>query len=298
MIGKRTFASLVLCALALSCFATVAQAAGKLFMWKITSDTSTVYLVGSIHMVPKDFYPLPAGMEKAFEDSSTLALEIDERKSDPMTFARAGMFLDGSDIDDHLINADTKTEFDKYAAQQDATTKLTLHKMRPWCAATTIGVIEVLKRGFDKDSGVDKHFLQAAEAKNKKVDELESAEFQLQVFSSFSDELQDKLLKSSLTDVEHMDEDARDMLAAWKRGDADLMDKVATRDEKEHPDLKPVMEKLLYERNVGMAQKIQEYLKSGKKTFVVVGAAHVVGPRGIIAMLSKDKKYKIEQVCD
>jgi uncharacterized protein YbaP (TraB family) len=291
----KRFLLSALSALALCFFANAAQAAGKLFMWKITGGTSTVYLVGSIHMVPKDFYPLPPAMEKAFSGSGTLVLEIDERKADPMVLARAGVYTNGDDIDDHLT-VETRTEFDKYAATQDAMTKMTLHRMRPWCAANTIGIIEVQKRGFDKDYGVDKHFLQEAVKENKPVEEIESIEFQLHAFADFSDDLQDKLLRSSLVDVGHMDEDAHDMLSAWKSGDAELMDKVATRDEKEEPDLKPVMEKLLYERNIGMAQKIEGYLKSGKKTFVVVGAAHLVGPRGILALLSKDKKYKIEQV--
>jgi uncharacterized protein YbaP (TraB family) len=294
MFSKRLLLSL-LSALAFYLLPQASPAANKVFMWKITSGASTVYLVGSIHMVPKDFYPLPAEIEKAFDDSSTLVLEIDERKADPASLAKVGIYTDGDDIDNHL-NADTKAEFDKYADTQDSMTRMTLHKMRPWCAANTIGILEVQKRGFDKDYGVDKHFLQEAEAKNKTVEELETIDSQIHAFSDFSDDLQDKLLKSSLVDMGHMDEDAKDMLGAWKTGDADLMDKVATRDEKENPDLQPVMEKLLYERNIGMAQKIEQYLKTGKKTFVVVGSAHVTGPRGLVALLGKTKKYKIEQV--
>lgn len=293
---RNRFQLALACALGLSCLATAAHAASKLFMWKVTSGKSTVYLAGSIHMVPKDFFPLPAAMEKAFDDSGTLVLEIDERKADPMALAKEGMYPPDDVIDNH-IKDDTKAALDKYCASLDKMTNFTLHHMKPWCAANTIGILEVQKRGFDKNLGVDKHFLNEAEERKKDVQELETVEFQLHAFADLSDDLQDKLLKSSLVDVEHTDQDAKDMVNAWKTGDAELMDNVATRDEKEHPELKPVMEKLLYDRNDGMLSKIEEYLKSGKQTFIVVGSAHLTGPRGLIALLKK-KDYKVEQVTE
>jgi uncharacterized protein YbaP (TraB family) len=299
---RNRFLLALACALGLSCIAPFANAtvtptpAQKLFMWKVSSGKSTVYLVGSIHMVPKDFFPLPAAMEKAFDDSSTLVLEIDERKADPMALAKAGVYPPEDEIGNH-IKDDTKVAFEKYCEPLDKMTNLTLHHMKPWCAANTIGILEVQKRGFDKNLGIDKHFLDEAVEKKKDVQELESIDFQLHAFDDLSEDLQDKLLKSALVDVDHTDADAKDMVSAWKSGDPDLMDKVATRDEKEHPELKPVMDKLLYERNDGMVAKIEDYLKSGKQTFVVVGSAHLTGPRGLVAQLQK-KDYRVEQISE
>lgn len=293
---RNCFLLALACALGLSCVAHDANAAQKLFMWKVTSGKSTVYLVGAIHMVPKDFFPLPSAMEKAFDDSSTLVLEIDERKADPMELAKQGVY----GADDELVNHikdDTKVAFEKYCAPLDRMTNLTLHHMKPWCAANMIGILEVQKRGFDKNLGVDKHFLDEAVEQKKDVQELESIDFQMHAFADLSEDLQDKLLKSALADVDHTDEDAKSMVNAWKAGDAELMDKVATRDEKDHPELKPVMDKLLYERNDGMLEKIEEYLKSAKQTFVVVGAAHLTGPRGLVALLRK-KDYHVDQVTE
>jgi uncharacterized protein len=268
----------------------------KLFMWKATHGKSTVYLVGSIHLVPRDFYPLPKDMEKALEDSQTLVLEI-KNPDDPSGQKKAvelGMYFDGDNIENHLSD-ETKTALSKYTANCDKMTAMALYKMRPWCASTTIELLELQKRGFDKDFGLDKHFLKEAQDQKKPVEELENAEFQLNLLSGFSEDMQDKMLKSTLLDAETIDQDTKEMLAAWKSGDLETMEKVATKAEKEHPELKPLMDKLLYERNEGMVEKIEKYLSSGKKTFVVVGAAHMVGPRGLIAQL-RDKKYKVEQV--
>lgn len=270
----------------------------RLFMWKVSSGEKELYLVGSIHMVPANFYPLPAGMEKAFDKSNVLVLEIDESKEDPqatqMYAMKAGVYLDGDSITNH-ITKDTAAEFQKWIAKCDPMTAMSLQRMKPWFASLMIPISELQKRGFDPKKGIDKHFMEQAQAQKKGIDELESSEFQLKLLSGFSEDLQDKLLMSSLVDAANTDRDATDMVNAWKTGDADLMDAVVTRDEKQHPELKPVMEKLLYDRNVGMAEKIAEYLKSGKQYFVVVGAGHLVGPRGLVALL-KQKGFTVEQV--
>jgi len=56
----------------------------------------------------------------------------------------------------------------------------------------------------------------------------------------------------------------------------------------------PVYEKLLYERNNTMATRIEGFLKAGGRYFVVVGAGHLVGKKGIIELLKK-KGYPVEQ---
>src|SRR5205085_10571190 len=98
-----------------------------------------------------------------------------------------------------------------------------------------------------------------------------------------------------LSDVENTDRDAEGMVRSWKSGDDQGMDEVVTRDERDHPELKPVMDKLLYDRNTDMEAKIEQYLESGKKYFVVVGAGHVVGKRGLVKLL-QEKKYAVEQL--
>jgi uncharacterized protein len=144
----------------------------KLFMWKATHGKSTVYLVGSIHLVPRDFYPLPKDMEKALEDSQTLVLEI-KNPDDPSGQKKAvelGMYFDGDNIENHLSD-ETKTALSKYTANCDKMTAMALYKMRPWCASTTIELLELQKRGFDKDFGLDKHFLKEAQDQKKPVGE-------------------------------------------------------------------------------------------------------------------------------
>lgn len=273
----------------------------KLFMWKVTSPKSKdsiVYLIGSIHMVRPDFYPLPKPMEEQFKNASTLVLEIDESKDDQSVMQKyameAGVYTGGDTIENH-ISAKTNEELQKYCATIDKMMAMSFVRMKPWFVSVELPVLELQKLGFDPKLGVDKHFLEEAHEQGKRVEELETAKFQLDLLSGFSEDLQDKLLLSSLLDAQRTEEDARDMVNAWKAGNDSLMNEVITRDEKEHPELEPIMQKLMYERNDDMSNKIEKYLSSGKTYFVCVGAGHVVGPKGIVQQL-KDKGFKVEQV--
>jgi uncharacterized protein len=56
----------------------------KLFLWKATSPTTEVYLLGSIHLGKKEWYPLAKEIDGAFEKSKFLVLEADPAKADQL----------------------------------------------------------------------------------------------------------------------------------------------------------------------------------------------------------------------
>src|SRR5207249_1885435 len=61
----------------------VVEQGSKLFLWKATSSTTEIYLLGSIHLGKQEFYPLAKEIEAAFERSKYLVLEADESKLEP-----------------------------------------------------------------------------------------------------------------------------------------------------------------------------------------------------------------------
>ena len=81
--------------------------------------------------------------------------------------------------------------------------------------------------------------------------------------------------------------------AAYAAGDPDALQKVL--DEQDDVGSKSLEKKLLDDRNVAMTAKMDEYLKGKEPVFVVVGAAHIIGDKGIAKQL-RDKGYKVEQV--
>jgi uncharacterized protein YbaP (TraB family) len=265
-----------------------------LLMWKVSNGKNTAYLLGSIHLVKPDFYPLAADIEKAFQKSDVLVLEIDDSKNSPGAIealsAQLGLYPPSEKMRTH-ISDETAAALDNYLKSNDL--KLPFAQMRPWFASLMVQNLELQKLGFAK--GIDSHFAEEAKAANKETDQVESAEFQVKLLSGFSDDLQDKMLNASLKDMGDTEADAGAILKAWKDGSSEEMEVAITKDEREHPELKEFWEKTLYERNIGMANKVEEYLKSGKHPFIAVGAAHLVGKRGLVQML-KDRGLTVEQI--
>ena len=167
-------------------------------------------------------------------------------------------------------------------------------RAKPWLLSLMIMQHQLKEMGFDQSKGLDQHFMQQARDTHKAIEALETADSQLRMFSSFSDELQDQLLLTALLDASKATEILDRTFAAWTSGNTEAMDELINRDVRDHPVLQPLMEKMFYERNDAMTEKIEKFLETGKTYFVAVGAGHLVGERGIVKQLRR-KNYTVEQ---
>jgi hypothetical protein len=127
----------------------------------------------------------------------------------------------------------------------------------------------------------------------QRVDELESAEFQFSIFANATEEEQQALLLTVLKDGDKTKEMIKRLQTAYISGNPDALQKIM--DEESDMGTKSLTKKLLDDRNITMAAKMDEYLKGKDSVFVVVGAAHIIGDKGIAKML-RDKGYKVDQV--
>jgi uncharacterized protein len=269
-----------------------------LFLWKATSPTNTVYLFGSVHVGEKGLYPLPAEVERAFARAKALVLEVDVTKVDEAALLRLivdkGSHPNGQTVWKELSKK-TAARLKKYCAEK----KLPLDKLekfRPWMIYLALYELEVKDLGLSEQYGIDSHFAVRAKKARLPVLELETAEAQINLLAGFPPELQEKLL-SETVEGSHTKDMTRKMIAAWKAGDVKTMEEEVLRAPvKEDKAFKPVLEKMFDERNVEMAKKIAGYLeKKGEPYFVVVGAGHLVGEKGIPQLL-RARGYKVEQL--
>jgi uncharacterized protein len=284
---------------ALLCVAVAGQAAepsaAKHFFWKVGGGKGTVYLLGTVHLGNKDLYPLPSVIEDSFKEADTLVEEIDLNSSDAkgltQDFLKRGLYLDGDTVTNHLGD-ETKTALAAYVKSGKLDANYTHAK--PWLLSLLIMQIQLKEMELDSAKGLDLHFSEEAAALHKPVTGLETADFQINLFSTFSDELQDQLLLTTLLDAQKGKELLQRTLEAWRSGDTGAMEAAITAETREHPSLEPVMDKLFYERNDAMTQQIDKFLQTPKVYFVAVGAGHLVGQRGILSQL-RDKNYTIER---
>ena len=158
----------------------------------------------------------------------------------------------------------------------------------------TLVSLEVIKLGLDPNLGIDKYFLSKAEGK-KKILELESLDYQIDLLSHLSDKDQELFLLYTLKDLNIMEQEVNKLTQAWTTGDTKGMESILTRSVSGDKRLFPIFEKLIYERNKKMVSKIEDFLKRKETYFVIVGAGHLVGNHGIIGIL-KGRGYLIDQL--
>ena len=269
--------------------------AQKSFLWKIQLKTNTVYVLGSLHFFKKDLYPLNEKIESAFGQSEILAVEAnvnDMKKVDIQKLMERAFYPTNDALEKH-VSAEVYERVVKESGRLGMPLEL-INKQRPWFLAMTVAALESLKLGFDPNYGIDKYFLSRAEGE-KRILELESLDYQLDLLSGFSDKDQELFLLYTLKDLKIMEQELGQLTQAWTSGDTKAVEFILTKSISEDKRLSFVLEKLIYERNRKMASKIEDFLRTRETHFVVVGAGHLVGDQGIPEIL-KGKGYLVEQL--
>ena len=287
---KKTLRSVAI-AVALLVVATAAQA--KTFAWKVTGKGGVVYLVGSVHLLSKDFYPLHPAFDAAYKDADLLVEEVDMAEMlDPtaqMGFLTRGMLPSATPLD-KVISASTYALVTKRAADLGLPAE-PFKLLKPWLVALMLVQAEWQKSGFDPELGLDKHFYDQAKAEGKTTQGLETADYQISRLDDMTMEQQEHLLSESLKDLDAEKANMARLVESWRAGDAPGVERIVLSELKQEPLL---YQRLLVERNRNWMPKIEALFSRPRHALVVVGAAHLVGPDGLITML-RAKGYTVEQ---
>jgi len=266
----------------------------RAFGWKVTSNTNTIYLIGSVHLLTKDFYPLNPALEKAYTDSDLLVEEVDIAEmsgaGSQLSMLTRGMQPSSRPLDT-VLTASTMALLSK-KAQDVGLPMEALKQFKPWMIALTIEVMEWQKAGFDQELGLDRHFYNQAQTDGKAVQALETIDYQISRFDEMPMELQDHLLAETLKSIDTEQASRTRLLEAWRTGNSAAVEGIVLKDLQKEPDL---YQRLLVERNRNWLPKLEALFGRKGRAMVVVGAAHLVGPDGVLAML-KAKGYKVEQL--
>lgn len=267
----------------------------KSFLWKIQSETNTVYVLGSIHFSKREIYPLHQEIENAFDRSDFLVVEAnvnDIGKADVQRLVVGALYPAEDTLKKH-VSPETYERVKKEMGRFGIPLEL-IEKQKPWFLAMTLVALESIKLGLDPKLGIDVHFLSRAEGK-KKILELESLDYQINILSGLSEKDQELFLLYTLKDLNIMEQELDKMIQAWTSGDTKAMEFLMTKGVSEDKSLSSIYEKIIYERNRKMASKIRDFLKTKETYFIVVGAGHLVGSEGIIELLKRDG-YRVEQL--
>lgn len=298
------------------------NASSKGFLWVTKSGGNTVYLLGSIHLASTDIYPFSSEMLKAFYSSDALAVELNMfDTAGAMKIQELGVYTDGTTLKDH-VSADTYKKTVEFAAMYGISEEV-ISICKPWyiyisfAALSSTDSANMQEAATAASLGIDMNFMTNALITGKPIVEIEGYEYQAKVLDSFSDDLEELLLTSTINSINDIlagtstnsDADNIDiMLELWKKGDVETFKKYNTLDD-EYPEIlneeaaaeKALMDeftlKLLTQRDAHMAEFINGLLKAeGNHTyFVVVGSAHYISDHSVIDRL-EEKGYEVTQI--
>ncbi|MDP2053378.1 MAG: TraB/GumN family protein [Acidobacteriota bacterium] len=292
MVLRTILAAVVAAALA-SGVAT-AQDARKHFLWKVEGPGASVaYLLGSLHVLTPEFYPLSADINKAFAASRTLVEELDlDELNDPAQMMGAlskAMLSDGRTLD-QIVAPSTFAEVSK-RAEKAGLPMMALQRMKPWLVAITLMGPTLQAAGFKAELGVDKHFFDRAKEAGLKRQALETLSYQLDRFDQLSPRLQEDMLISSMKELDTQVGNVRELAQQWAAGDVKALEAsllVSFEGSRE------LYDRLLVERNHNWVPHVETCLQQDAGCFIVVGAAHLVGPDGVPTLLVA-KGYRVTQ---
>lgn len=272
-----------------------------LMMWTVRGRYATHTLLGSIHILPKGFFPLDPKIERAFQQAVAIAVEADIHNINVVsatwqilqlgTYCGINPFCSASlrdDLSPALLER-LQRELPRFGLQLAS-----MMRFKPWFLAITLQGQMLQRSGISQD-GIDQHFLKKASARKIPILQLESLQEQLTIFDQLPPRLQTQMLVSSLEEKE-FHKGMQIILRLWKRGDAEKLAEKLAEDSKKDPDARLTYMILLDQRNVRMTQKIIGFLREQKKPyFIIVGAAHFVGKNSIIDLLQR-AGFKPKQV--
>jgi len=274
---------------------------GEALIWEVKSDTTTIYLVGSIHVAKEDMYPMQQVLLDAFYDSDAIAVEADviafeQNIQLQMELMQLLLYIDGTTISDH-ISEETFKDLQEYmdTVGIEGLEDYIAYMYKPAALEMFISQEYVAAWEYDFETGVDKYFLNLAKQMGKPVIEIESVQFQFEMIAGYSDRLQEELLKGAISMTEEDLKEGKELLdrmyQSWLAGDIEELERILEEDEDSElseADAELVEEyntKMMINRNAGMVTKAIDMLKGDKKIFYVVGAAHMFGESGLVNQL-------------
>lgn len=295
---RRAWTSAICGSLLLILAGGVAQAqpdTPRHFLWKVTSPQGNeAYLLGSVHVLSKSFYPLSPAIDAAFAGSKTLVEEIDlDEMNDPATMVGLvgkAMLPDGTTLD-QVVSRDTYAAV-RARADAHGVPMLMLQRMKPWMVAVALSAAEISKAGFDSKLGVDQHFLDRAKGVDMPRRALETAAYQFDRLDGLSGALQEESLKAMLADIDAQAQNIETLATAWRNGDTATLERLLMEGFTDAPE---IAERLLYERNRNWVEPVERCLTENARCFIVVGAAHLVGPGSLIELLRARKHTVVQQ---
>jgi uncharacterized protein YbaP (TraB family) len=263
-------------------------------IWVAKDFDSTLYLYGTVHMLPDDLVWQREDMRQAFDEAGTIFFEVD---TGPDTQVEAtvlttslGLRSDGLRLSDRLDNY--QLNLLEAAANNGDLTIAALDGMQPWLASEFLTFAAAQDAGLSAELSADEALKSRAAREGKNVIYLESLEDQIRATAELDELTQLKILTETLEKFNALGFDATRIAEQWSVGGTDyLTDNLVRPMKSRSPE---VFNRLLRDRNRAWANTLARFMEDSGTGFVAVGTAHLLGEESLLSEL-REQGYSVQR---
>lgn len=261
-------------------------------LWEV-QGSNTVYLLGSLHVMKPDLYPLAPALEAAYAQAGIVGFETDlEALKDPamtMKLMQAGMYSGTDTLKNHLPAATHALIVSHLESAVGSAAPF--EKFKPWMVAVTMLEMELMQLGYHPEQGLDLYFSRRARHDYKPVIALETPELQIQLLAGLGELDGTQFLQQTLLELKTLKTDFDTLTGAWRTGDLAALERLLHESFAPYPRLR---DRFLTDRNRAWIPELEKLLRGTTNALVVVGAGHLVGTNSVVDLL-KARGYRVQQ---
>ena len=297
---RMAFAAL---ALALWLFGAPADAEGPApaqvpaaapFLWEVAGPGANHFLLGSVHLLPPSARPLPVALDSAYAATQALVVETDlEALASPDVQGRM-LGAAREDRPGGLQARIGKSLYRKLQARAGALGMPTpvCADLRAWFCALALELYPLQQAGFSTEYGIDHHYYALAREDARPVIALETAQFQVGLFAQMADALSKQMLAATLDEASAESQAPEELYRIWRSGDVAALERVIREMRQRYPEL---YARILAQRTRAWAGSLAGRMNQNVPLLVIVGAAHLPGPDGLLTLL-KARGFEVKPV--
>lgn len=291
---KKSTTTKILKNIGFTLFTAAALQAQAASVWKVTSDNSTLYIGGTIHLLTADDYPLPDAYNVAYQASDKVVFETDMEIMQRPAFKKeleAEMLYEGGKTIDQSLQPETYEKLKAYLESRNIPVAA-VRRLKPSALAISLSVVELKYLGFTSE-GVDQFYTNQAIEDGKPRTWLEEPEQQIALISELNIKDDNQVIEYALSEIEDMSDTMESLRNSWRTGDMKTMEALEQMElKRDYPD---IYDSLLVQRNNRWIPQIEAMLDNKEVEFVMVGAMHLAGEDSVLKTL-ENKGYRVEQL--
>jgi uncharacterized protein len=265
-------------------------------LWEIqnSSGKGALYLFGTFHLLPKTTQWQTPQFDKKIKSAKKYVFELTETEmkspQGQQLLLSKGMLPESQTLET-IVGPELFAKVDA-AGKTVGVPAVVLNRMRPWMASILLGVQAAKVAGMEPGLGVEAVLQARAASAKLPVMGLETMADQVEALAALDDDGAQEMLAETANELANADKIFAEMLTAWASGDSRKIEAVFLNDIQNYP---KAYDALLKQRNLRWLPKLEALLAERTSVLVAVGAGHLVGPDGVVALL-RAKGYTIKQV--